>query len=198
MGMKPSKNPLVVDNFDGQSGDHTITADNYKTEYGPEWIMNQEEFSYYRDEIHDLDNAPSKLPMFSWKGTFVPAKAYSVYDGDTCNFIVKFNGEWVRKRFRMIGYNSPEILGKTEEERSKARAARDYLANRLLGKKVLLYLSDFDKYGRPLCDVYLIENENKMTIDNIFSIHINEEMIEKGYGVPFMINRSLDLDQIDE
>jgi len=194
MGLKPSKNPLVIENFDGQSGDHTVAANNYQTEYGPEWVINPDELSYYRDEIRDLDNAPKELPMFSWKGTVIPAKAYSVYDGDTCNFVVKFNGEWVRKRFRLIGYNSPEILGKTEDERLKAKAARDYLANRLLGKKVLLYLGDFDKFGRPLCDVYLIEDESKMTADNMFSIHINAEMIAKGHGVPFMVGRGLDME----
>ena len=191
MGLKPSKNPIVVENFDGEGGDNTVTA----VEYGPEWVLNPNELNIYRDEMRDLDNVPEKLQMFSWKGTLIPAKVYSVYDGDTCNFVVKFNGEWARRRFRLIGYNSPEIQGKTEAERIKAREARDYLANRLMGKKVMLYLGDFDKYGRPLCDVYMIEDETKMTAENMFSIHINAEMVAKGYGVPFMVGRGLEIEE---
>jgi endonuclease YncB( thermonuclease family) len=116
------------------------------------------------------------------RGHIIPARCVKIYDGDTAHFVFKYEGEYIRMRFRLIGYNSAEIIGGTEETRQNAKIARDYLANRLLNKNVVLYLGDFDKYGRPLCDVYLIEKNQELKLSNICSIHINKEMVEKGYG----------------
>lgn len=182
----PQLNPLIQDsNFDGEGGDNNVLAENYQHDFGPEWVLSSNQFEHIKQAIKDLDNAPKKMDLFNLKGQLVVAKAYSVYDGDTCNFVFKFQEEFARYRFRMIGYNSPEIRSTNPEEKAAAIRARDYLANRLYGKKVLLYLGKFDKYGRPLCDIYLIEDESNLDPETIFNCHINKEMIEKGHGVPY-------------
>jgi len=187
MGVKLSKkeNPLVVLDFDGQSGDYEQTAETYTHPFGPDWVLGKSELEAIKCDLKALDELPGeKIPIFSLQGHIIPARCFSVFDGDTINAVFKYEEEYIRMRFRMIGYNSNEIRGGTEETRRKAKEARDYLADRLLDKKVLLYLGDFDKYGRPLCDVYLIESE--LNLCNAFSNHINKEMIEKGYGEIYM------------
>lgn len=190
MGISLSKppNPLITpesQNFDGEGGDHPVTAENYQHDFGPEWFLTSNQIYFIKKELQELDYAPTKMDMFSLKGQLVVAKPYSVYDGDTANFVFKFNDNFARYRFRMIGYNTPEIRSKDPEEKRKAIEARDYLASRINGKKCLLYLGDFDKYGRPLCDIYLIEDPTNLNPETIFDCHINQEMITKGYGVPY-------------
>ena len=193
MGLKLSKvetkpNPLVDSTFDGESSDYTQTAGTYNHPFGPEWVFGDIEVQQMQKELKDLQEAPNDVPVFSLKGRIVPAKCVKVYDGDTAHFVFNYDGEWIRKRFRMLGYNSPEIRGGSEETRTEAKIARDYLASRLLGQKVLLYLGDFDKYGRPLCDIYLVDPDN-LSVENAFQNHLNEEMVQKGYGERYMVSR---------
>ena len=181
MGITASKtnNELIVENFDGQAGDHDVDPGDIQHEFGPEWFLDSEQKKLILHQMEELDNTPESVPRFSFNGQLVAGKCVKVYDGDTCHFVVRYNDQWIRRRFRMIGYNSPEIRGTCAEEKERAIAARDYLANRLLGKKVVLYLHDFDKWGRVLCDVYL------PTGDDLLHCHLNEEMIEQGHGVPY-------------
>jgi endonuclease YncB( thermonuclease family) len=193
MGIFLSKrNTLIVDGFDGESGDYNVNAD-YVPELGPEWIFGAKELEILKADFIDYQRAPDKVNMLSFDNRITLGKCCSVYDGDTINAIIKYNGEWIRHRFRMIGYNSPEIRAETEEEKKKAIEARDYLANRLLNKVMVMRLHKFDKYGRILCDVYIVDDSN-ITLDNIFKIHVNSEMISKGYGVPYMPSRDIDED----
>lgn len=189
MGLSLSKkqNPLVEEDFDGESGDYPLDPKDYKTELGPEWIFGENEIEEIKKQVKLFDPKEdySKIKMFSLQDHIFAAKCVKVYDGDTVNLVMDFNGELIRYRFRLIGFNSPEIRASCKEEREKAIEARDYLANRLLGKTVVAVLGPFDKYGRPLCDLYLIEDEENINLDTIFNIHINKEMLDKGYGVPY-------------
>lgn len=184
MGISLSKSELIVENFDGEGGDGGVCPSDFSHPFGPEWVVGDREINLIHQQLSELSGAPSKIDMYSLKGHVIPAVPYSVYDGDTCNFVFKYDGEWVRYRFRMIGYNSPEMRS-CPEEKARAIAARDYLASRLEGKKVLLYLGDFDKYGRPLCDVYIVDTDS-VELKDMFSQHVNKEMIEKGYGKVYL------------
>ena len=199
MGINNSKpNTLIAPAFDGQTSDYTTDATTYTHPYGPEWAAVESDLTKFKKEFAELDTFDkTKVPPFTFKGTVVPAYCVKVYDGDTAHFVMKYNGTIVKYRFRMIGYNSPEIRGVDDEERAKGLAARDYLADRLLNKKVLLYLGDFDKYGRPLCDIYLIDDEKNMTLANMFNNHLNSEMIKMGHGIPYNGKRSIDDDVED-
>jgi len=185
MGIIISKNPLIQDDFDGESGDHNVAPEDINPLFGPEWIIGDSQLKTLCNEVCKLDTAPDNISQFSFDGCVTVGKCVKVYDGDTVHFVVNYNNQWIRRRFRLIGYNSPEIRGTCPEEKAKAIAARNYLADRLLNKKAFIYLHDFDKWGRVLCDVYIIEDENNITLENAFKHHLNSEMIEKGHGVPY-------------
>lgn len=117
----------------------------------------------------------SKIPKFTLANREYTATCVKVYDGDTAHFTFEpFAGAGVfRFICRMTGYNSAEIKGGSEEEHRAAVKARDALAGRILNKEVRLVAGNFDKYGRPLVNVFL-DNEN-----------INEWMLRSGNGKPY-------------
>jgi len=122
------------------------------------------------------------LQHIDYKGTvpFVPpiyyGKVIKVYDGDTitiagilpgtCNPIYRFS-------VRLLGIDTPEIKGNTEEEKRLAKVARDELSNLILNKFVELKNVSTEKYGRILADVYFEE------------IHVNKWLLEKGLAVEY-------------
>jgi len=122
------------------------------------------------------------LQHIDYKGTipFVPpiyyGKVVKVYDGDTitiagilpgtCNPIYRFS-------VRLLGIDTPEIKGNTEEEKRLAKVARDELSNLILNKFVELKNISTEKYGRILADVYFEE------------IHVNKWLLEKGFAVEY-------------
>ncbi len=127
------------------------------------------------DEDIELTNATTKTPKFTLDGCVVRAKCVKVYDGDTAQFVFR-HGEGrplFRYSCRMMGYNSAEIHGESAAERAAAQLAKAALAEKILGKVVLLNIGKFDKYGRPLVVVYNdIEN-------------INKSMVAAGHGQPY-------------
>ena len=111
---------------------------------------------------------------------FVPpitvGKVIKVYDGDTFTMISKLphtEGPIYRFSVRMNGIDSPEIKGKTTNEKELAKKSRDALSNVILGKIVVLKNVSTEKYGRILADVYLGE------------LCINEWMITNNYAVKY-------------
>jgi len=93
---------------------------------------------------------------------FVPpitvGKVIKVYDGDTFTMISKLpysEGPIYRFSVRMNGIDSPEIKGKTNNEKELAKQSRDALSNLILGKIVTLKNITTEKYGRILADVYM-------------------------------------------
>lgn len=76
----------------------------------------------------------------------------SCYDGDTCRFKDKVDGEVLV--VRIAGIDTPEIKGACDAERRLARVARDLLLEQLKGKTVTLRVRTWkDKYGRMLAAV---------------------------------------------
>jgi len=70
----------------------------------------------------------------------------------------------------MAGYNSAEIRGGTDEEKSKAIESKDALSKLIMNKLVKLDVNGFDKYGRILV---------KTSIDDI---DVNKYMLDNNYG----------------
>jgi endonuclease YncB( thermonuclease family) len=111
---------------------------------------------------------------------FVPpinvGKVIRVYDGDTFTMISKLphtEGPIYRFSVRMNGIDSPEIKGKTTNEKELAKKSRDALINLILGKIVTLKNVSTEKYGRILADVY------------IGDLWINEWMLENNFAVKY-------------
>ena len=97
-----------------------------------------------------------------------------VYDGDTITIAAKmpFKGSPLyRLPVRLNGIDTPEIKGKSEDEISVAKEARDALSALILHKNIVLKNVATEKYGRILADVYLDElHINKWLIDQRFAV----------------------------
>ena len=111
---------------------------------------------------------------------FVPpinvGKVIRVYDGDTFTMISKLphtEGPIYRFSVRMNGIDSPEIKGKSTNEKELAKKSRDALSNIILGKIVTLKNVSTEKYGRILADVY------------IGDLWVNEWMLENKFAVKY-------------
>ena len=99
-----------------------------------------------------------------------------VYDGDTITIAAKmpFKGSPLyRLPVRLNGIDTPEIKGKSEDEISVAKEARDALSALILHKNIVLKNVATEKYGRILADVYLDE------------LHINKWLIEQRFAVKY-------------
>ena len=130
---------------------------------------------YNDDAINNIkweDTCEFTLPV---KG----GKVKKVYDADTITIASKlpFKNESPIYRFsvRLNGIDTPEMKGKgvTEEEKTAAHAAQEFVSNLILHKYVTLKNVANEKYGRILADVY---------IDNI---HLNELLLKEHYAVPY-------------
>ena len=71
----------------------------------------------------------------------------SCYDGDTCRTT---EGESVR----LACIDTPELSG-SNADLLPAKAARDYLRSRVVGKELLIRRVNTDRYGRTVGDLYL-------------------------------------------
>jgi endonuclease YncB( thermonuclease family) len=78
-----------------------------------------------------------------------------------------------RLSVRFNGIDTPEIKGKTEDEKNAAKSARDALSSLILNKFVVLKNIQSEKYGRILAEVYLDE------------LCLNDWMIQQRYAVKY-------------
>lgn len=106
----------------------------------------------------------------------VGGRVIKVYDGDTITIASKLpfaESPLYRLSVRLNGIDTPEIKGKTEDEKTAAKHARDALSNLILNKYITLANVQTEKYGRILADVH------------IGNIHINEWLISEKYAVKY-------------
>ena len=111
-----------------------------------------------------------------WATTFEGVTWLRCYDGDTCTFslpsVHPFFGEKISVRIR--GIDTPEIRGKCESEKTKAKAARDFLHNLLRGaSQIDLVDAERGKYFRIIATVQA---------DGVDVVPL---MIERGLGWPY-------------
>lgn len=105
-------------------------------------------------------------------------RVIKVYDGDTITIAAKLpydSSPLYRLSVRLNGIDTPEMKGKdiTNDEKTAAKMARDFVANLVLNKYVRLENMDTEKYGRILADVYVGE------------IHLNQLLLNERYAVVY-------------
>jgi endonuclease YncB( thermonuclease family) len=97
-----------------------------------------------------------------------------VYDGDTITIASKLPYDaspLYRLSVRLNGIDTPEIKGKTADEKQAAKEARDALSELIMNKQIRLENVESEKYGRILADVYLGDlHINKWLIDNRYAV----------------------------
>jgi micrococcal nuclease len=110
---------------------------------------------------------------------FIPnvkeGKVIKVYDGDTITVGFYAPGEPTPYRLsvRLLGIDTPEMKGKSAEEKAKAKLAQQFLSSQILGKIVSLRDGCKEKYGRLLANVYCE------------GVHINQLMIDNNHAVAY-------------
>ena len=131
------------------------------------------------------ENEFSYLDHVEYKDTVVfrphitHGKVIKVYDGDTITIATRLPNDKTIYRFsvRLRGIDSPEIHGKTENEKALAVKSRDALSQLVYHKIIVLQNVEYEKYGRLLADIYLLGQETKPTI--------NQWMLDQKYAVPY-------------
>ena len=117
------------------------------------------------------DTVPFTFPI---KG----GQVIKVYDADTITIAAKLphDGSPIyRLSVRLNGIDSPEIKGKgiSDDEKTAAKNARDFVSNMILDKYVRLENINSEKYGRILADVYYGD------------VHLNDLLLKERYAVPY-------------
>ena len=121
------------------------------------------------DSVKWEDTVPFVVPLTG-------GRVIKVYDGDTITIAAKLpipNSPIYRFPVRLKGIDCAEIKGKTEEEKSFAKEARDALSALILNKDITLKNVGNEKYGRVLADIYLGE------------LHLNQWLIEQRFAVAY-------------
>ena len=140
--------------------------ENYKEDENKIFINNME---IENNDILFKDTIPFIPPV-------TIGKVIKVYDGDTITIASKIpipNSPLYRFSVRLNGIDTPEIKGKTENEKNAAKKVQKALEDLILQKNITLKNVATEKYGRILADVYLEE------------LHINEWLINNKYAVRY-------------
>lgn len=119
--------------------------------------------------INLQDATIKNTEWFSLKGFSVPAKVIKVYDGDTCTCVFNTLGLGLYKHsVRLIGIDTPEIKGKSQAEKIRAKEVRDFVKEKILNKVVTLECHGSDKYGRVLGKITTSKGEiiNDLLVSN--------------------------------
>ena len=126
----------------------------------------------YMEDGTDINWADTVEFTFPIQG----GRVIKVYDGDTITIASKlpFNDSPLyRLSVRLNGIDTPEIKGKSEDEKIAAKSARDALSALILNKYITLKNIQSEKYGRILADIYL---------DDLW---LNEWMIKERYALKY-------------
>jgi endonuclease YncB( thermonuclease family) len=124
---------------------------------------------------------------------FMIAYVYKVYDGDTVHVISRLNTFLYRfgvRFYHSVGHmvNAEEMKGGTAETKARAVEAKNFVAERIMGKYVLLQTRGLDKYGRTLARIYYGDalNPDVQNVDHnalISKLHdIVQEVIDAGHA----------------
>jgi endonuclease YncB( thermonuclease family) len=103
---------------------------------------------------------------------FVPpikkGKVIKVYDGDTITIAAKLpysKSLLYRFQVRLLGIDSPEMKGHTEEEKTAAHNSQRALEALVLHNILYLENTQQEKYGRILSDIFVIRDGKKIHIN---------------------------------
>jgi endonuclease YncB( thermonuclease family) len=127
--------------------------------------------------------------MFSDK--IVKARVVDVYDGDTITCVTKYMGsnKFVKIKCRLIGIDTPEMRGGTDETKQDAIKSRDFIKDLIFNKIIYLKCDVNDKYGRVLVIVFLKNPvpfyRKNIYLDKYFIKSVNNIMLNEKLGVEY-------------
>jgi len=123
-----------------------------------------------------MDHSPNSMYTYD-------AEILSVYDGDTATATVDlgFKVSAIKVKLRFYGIDTAEIRGGTEATKIAAREARDYVKEKILGKKVRMKSLGKGKYGRYLAIIWPIDDNGVPSKESI-----NDELVRIGLAEPYL------------
>lgn len=100
----------------------------------------------------------------------------AVYDGDTItvNVDLGFSMALNKLKIRLMGVDTAEMKSTDEALKKKAVAARDFIRDQILNKRVLLECYGQDKYGRWLGKIFAPDGTC-----------LNDELIKRGFAYAY-------------
>ena len=101
-----------------------------------------------------------------------------VYDGDTITIVSKLpyaESPYYKFSVRLNGIDCAEIKGKTANEKTKAKEARDVLSSKILNQTISLRNVQTEKYGRIIGHLFINGQETSL----------NNQMIAEGYALAY-------------
>ncbi len=128
----------------------------------------------YMEDGSDIKWEDTQEFTFPIKG----GRVIKVYDADTITIASKLpynESPLYRLSVRLNGIDTPEMKGKdvSEEEKTAAKEARDFVFKLVFNKYVRLENVESEKYGRILADVYIDD------------VHLNELLLKERYAVKY-------------
>jgi endonuclease YncB( thermonuclease family) len=129
-----------------------------------------------------------KEEKIEWNQTipFIPpidkGQVIKVYDGDTMTIAARLpynESPLYRFSVRLLGIDSPEIKGKTTEEKEAAKKSQKALEDLILNKIVYLKDKSHEKYGRILANIYIDVDSSEN------QIHVNKWMLDNKYAYEY-------------
>ena len=118
------------------------------------------------------DEVNSDTEELSFENQVITGKVVSVYDGDTVKCVFPLNNKFYKWNCRINGIDTPEIRTRSKLEKEMGFKARDFLREKILKKMVEIHCGEFDKYGRPLCEIYTTISNKKC----LFSTKVSQEI----------------------
>lgn len=142
------------------------------------------------DELKSIDK--NTVKKFSLESKIFIGKIVDVYDGDTCKVVIFFKNEFMKFNIRMSGYDTPELKTKNDIEKSYSQISKKMLEKLVLNKIVKLRCYDFDKYGRLLGSIVVINSDKGEELD------VNNFMIEHHFGYSYFGDKKQDFNELLE
>ncbi len=128
------------------------------------------------DRLRCLDI--SDVTKFTFKGTKTFARVMSVYDADTITITFDVNGTCHSFSIRILDIDSPEVKASTTLESKVAKRLREVIKTLILDQIVYVEIHDYDKYGRLLADVFIVDALDNSNI-RIADILLKYECVRK-------------------
>lgn len=126
---------------------------------------------------------------------YIPALVTNVYDGDTITVKFYRTGDLVTEEsVRLYGIDTPEVVVRDKDTKVEnleevcGRFVRDYVRDLVkLGNGhcfIKIHSGSIDKYGRPLCSIYLESKTYDITQYPKLEecIHLNAKLVENKYA----------------
>ncbi len=117
-----------------------------------------------------------------------------VYDGDTVHgalTLLPYPPTLLVDSVRLAGIDTPELRGKCDAEKTKARAARTALRNKAAAMAethafALVFAADREKYGRQLGYIlgYPLNRDGTVNATGTV-VNLNQWMIDQGHAVSY-------------